>query len=151
MIKIQTVTVSVNSLLPLITRSLHGEAVRDRVRGFCPLLTLAQSSGGRSREQTSSLTTEMTHSTFRKHSDQAHVTPPEGVGTGGMTRISASFFKSPYMTTSAQYSQGTTHRQNHSVRCIPFHPVTLHHLKTDNLTILPASYETLSARWEMTD
>lgn len=35
--------------------------------------------------------------------------------------------------------------------CIPFHPITLHHLKTDNLTILPASYETLSARWEMTD
>lgn len=38
-----------------------------------------------------------------------------------------------------------------NVFCIPFHPVTLHHLKTDNLTILPASYETLSARWEMTD
>lgn len=37
------------------------------------------------------------------------------------------------------------------VCCIPFHPVILHHLKTDNLTILPASYESLSARWEMTD
>lgn len=48
MIIIRTVTVSVNSLLPLITWSLHDEAVHDRVRGFC--LRLAQSSGGRNRE-----------------------------------------------------------------------------------------------------
>lgn len=75
MLIITTVTVSVNFLLSLITWSLHDEAVHDR--GFGLLLTSAQNSG----EQTSSLTTEMTYSTFCKHSDQVHFTPPEGVGT----------------------------------------------------------------------
>lgn len=34
---------------------------------------------------------------------------------------------------------------------IPFLPVTLHRFKTDNLTILPASYVTPGTWWEMTD
>lgn len=60
-----------------------------------------------------------------------------------------SFLERSRATASACCSQGSIAAL--SVLCVPFHPVTLHHLKTDILTILPASYETLSARWEMTD
>lgn len=50
----EMVAVSVNSLLPLITWSLHGEAVHDRVRGLRLLSGLAQNlgAGTQNRPQT---------------------------------------------------------------------------------------------------
>ena len=100
-------------LLPLITWSFRSEAVHDRVCGFCLLLTLAQNSGVRNWEQTSSLTTEMTHSTFCKYSDQVHLqrlrdSPLES----RHTHISISLFKSPYMPTTAFDLQGNRRRQS---------------------------------------
>lgn len=76
--------------------------------------------------------------------DQVHFILPEGVGTSSMTRTRPPL----HSICRALYADRITAL---NVCCIPFHPVTLHHLKTDNLTILPASYETPSARWEMTD
>lgn len=85
MMIIATVTVSVKFLLALITWIPHDEAVHHHACGFRLLLTSAQNSGTGTKSRASSLTTEMTHSTFCKYSDQVHFTLPEGVGTSGMT------------------------------------------------------------------
>lgn len=109
-------------IIPIVTVSVNFSAPSDYLEpsqwssaccGFCLLFTLAQNSGVRNWEQTSSLTTEMTHSTFCKQSDQVDLqrlrdSPLES----RHTYISVSLFKSPYMPTTAFHLQGNRRRQS---------------------------------------
>lgn len=147
-------------LLPLITWSPQEEAEYDRVGGFCLLLPLARnSSAGTQRRPQPDHRNDPHHLLQTRRSGSLYTASgswhfgPRRVHVFSHSSARSRALTRPFLPPLCIIFTGHYIDKFRvlNVCCIPFHPVTLHYLKTDNLTILPASCETPSARWEMTD